>query len=113
MKTSEELAQGQLDAYNAHDIDTFCSFFAEDIRVYDALDHSLLMEGMKQFRARYRKTFANEKLHCTLVNRMVQGDIVIDQEAVVGFGADDEDEMVKAIAIYHTRDGLIREVHFY
>ena len=109
MKTPEELAQGQLDAYNAHDIDAFCTFFAEDVRIYDAHTHTLLMEGMRQFRARYIKTFANEKLHCTLVNRMVQENIVIDQESVVGLG----DEIVKAIAIYHTRDDLIREVHFY
>ena len=109
MRTAEELAQGQLEAYNNHDIEAFCSFFAEDIRVYDAHTQVLLMEGMKQFRARYTKTFSNKKLHCTLVNRMTQENIVIDQESVVGLG----DDTVKAIAIYHTKNDLIREVHFY
>ena len=109
MKTPEQLAQGQLDAYNNRDIQTFCSFFAEDVAVYDAHDHRLIMEGIEQFRARYTQTFSNDKLHCTLVHRMVQDNIVIDQESVVGLG----DETVTAIAIYHTHNGLIQEVHFY
>ena len=109
MRTAEELAQGQLEAYNNHNIDLFCSFFAKDIRVYDAHTQTLLIEGMTDFRARYTKTFSNTKLHCTLVNRMIQENIVIDQESVVGLG----DDIVKAIAIYHTKDDLIQEVHFY
>ena len=45
MKTAEELAQGQLEAYNNHDIETFCTYFAQDIKVYDAHDQALLFEG--------------------------------------------------------------------
>ena len=40
---------------------------------------------------------------------MVQGNIVIDQESVVGLGP----EIVEAIAIYHTQGDVITEVHFY
>ena len=47
--------------------------------------------------------------HCTLVNRMVQENIVIDQESVVGLG----DDVTHAIAIYHTNNDAICEVHFY
>ena len=107
--TPLECAQGQLEAYNNQDIETFCSFFAEDVRVYDALTKELLFEGMEKFRERYTKSFANPKLHCTLINRMVQENIVIDQESVVGLG----EEVVAAIAIYHVNDGCIQEVHFY
>jgi hypothetical protein len=105
----EELAQGQLEAYNNHDIDTFCTFFTEDVFVYDALTKDVLFEGMDAFRKRYTKSFSNPKLRCTLVNRMVHDNIVIDQESVVGLG----EETVKAIAIYHVKDGLIQEVYFY
>ena len=105
----EELIQGQLEAYNNHDIETFCTFFSEDILVFDALTKQVLFEGMENFRERYTKSFANPDLHCTLVNRMVQGEIVIDQESVVGLGED----IVQAIAIYHIKDGIIKEVHFY
>ena len=87
----------------------FCTYFAEDIRVYDALTKELLFEGMELFRERYTQSFSNPELHCTLVNRMVQENIVIDQESVVGLGA----EIVEAIAIYHVENGCIQEVHFY
>ena len=107
--TPEELAQGQLDAYNAHDLETFCSFFSDDIRVFDAHTGELLFSGKDDFRARYTKTLSNPKLHCTLVNRMVQENIVIDQESVVGLG----DGVTHAIAIYHTNESAICEVHFY
>ena len=105
----EELAQGQLEAYNNHDIDRFCTFFSENIQVYDAVTKEILFSGIKAFRERYTKSFANPELHCTLVNRIVQGNIVIDQESVVGLG----EEIVQAIAIYHIKDGRIQEVHFY
>ena len=105
----EELVQGQLEAYNNHDIETFCTFFSEEILVFDALTKQLLFEGMQDFRERYIQSFANPNLHCTLVNRMVQENIVIDQESVVGLGED----IVQAIAIYHIKDGIITEVHFY
>ena len=104
-----ELVQGQLEAYNNHDIEKFCTFFSEDILVFDALTKQVLFEGMKVFRERYTQSFANPNLHCTLVNRMVQENIVIDQESVVGLGED----IVQAIAIYHIKNGIIKEVHFY
>ena len=107
--TPEQLAQGQLDAYNAHDLDTFCSFFSDDIRVFDAHTGELLFSGKELFRERYTQTLSNPDLHCTLVNRMVQENIVIDQESVVGLG----DEVTHAIAIYHTHKDTICEVHFY
>ena len=108
-RTPEELAQGQLESYNARDIDTFCSYFAQDVQVFDAHSKELLFSGMDAFRERYISTFSNPKLHCTLVNRMVQGNIVIDQELVEGFG----EEYKNAIAIYHIHNDIISEVHFY
>ena len=108
-RTPEALAQGQLDAYNAHDIDAFCSFFAEDVRVYDAHSNELLFSGQEEFRHRYAQRFSNTELHCTLLNRMVQGNIVIDQESVVGL----REGVVHAIAIYHIEGDVISEVRFY
>jgi len=107
--TPEQLAQGQLEAYNAHDIESFCSFFSDDVRVYDAHTQELLFSGKEDFRTRYTKTLSNPQLHCTLVKRMVQENIVIDQESVVGFS----EEITHAVAIYHTKEQQICEVHFY
>ena len=112
MKTNRspvELAQGQLEAYNARDINRFCAFFSPDIQVYDAHTRTLLFAGMDAFRERYTQTFANPELLCTVTQRIVQGNIVIDKEEVHGFG----DALKEAIAIYHTSENYIVEVHFY
>ena len=105
----ESIAQGQLDAYNEHNLEKFCQFFADDVKVFDAHTKALMFEGMDAFRTRYKKTLANPHLHCTLINRMVHENIVIDQELVNGMG----DEAVRAIAIYHIHNGQIQQVHFY
>ena len=108
--TPVELAQGQLDAYNARDIDRFCQYYASDIRIYDGRTGKLRMEGMEAFRTRYTAVFTKEDLHCTLVNRMVQGNIVIDQEEVI---VDKEAPLVHAIAVYRVEKEKIQEVRFY
>ena len=105
----ETIVQGQLDAYNKRNLEHFCQFFTADVKVFDAHTQSLMFEGMTAFRKRYEKTFSNPNLHCTLVTRIIQDDIVIDQELVNGMG----DGPVHAIAIYHVRDGQIYQVHFY
>lgn len=52
---------------------------------------------------------AYPELHCKLVNRMVQGDTVIDQEEVTrGKGA----PLIEATAIYKIRHNKIQEVYF-
>ena len=108
--TPIELVQGQLEAYNNRDIDRFCQYFAEDILVYDGHSGAVTMEGMSAFRERYAEVFMLPDLHCTIVNRIEQDDIIIDQESVV---FRKEDPVVKAIAVYRIADGLIQDVRFY
>ena len=105
-----ELVQGQLDAYNNRNIEQFCRYFASDIKVYDGRSGAVTMEGMEAFRARYTEVFELPDLHCTLVNRIEQDDIIIDQESVV-FRKDEP--LVKAIAVYRVEGEKIQEVRFY
>ena len=57
----------------------------------------------------YSQMFKNTpELHCKLVNRMVQGNTVIDQESVTGWG----DKPATAIAIYTIEKGKIARVSF-
>ena len=107
--TPLELVQGQLEAYNLHDIETFCRYFAEDIKVMDGRKSEVLFLGMEAFRERYQQTFSNPKLYCHLLNRIEQDDIVIDHEEVSGMGED----LVYAIAVYKIENDLIQEVTFY
>lgn len=56
----------------------------------------------------YSKMFENTpNLHCELVDRIVQGNIVIDKEKVI-FG----NRTVEAIAIYHIENNKIKKVYF-
>ncbi|WP_315816671.1 nuclear transport factor 2 family protein [Paraflavitalea speifideaquila] len=106
--TPEILAQQQLNAYNARNIDAFLEPYSDSVRIY-AFPDKLLYQGKETMRKQYSGMFESVKeLHCQLVNRIVQGDTVIDQENVTGFG----DQPLKAIAIYKIRQGKIAEVYF-
>ena len=77
-----DVAQGQLDAYNAQDLDAFCAFYADDVVIAD-LNGPMTEQGAAGLRARYAKLFADRPQNrVELVGRMVIGDRVIDHERV-------------------------------
>ena len=78
----EAVVQAQLDAYNAHNIDAFVATYAEDIQLFEH-PAKLLASGRSQLRERYVPRFKDPILHCSLVKRIVLGNIVIDEERVV------------------------------
>ena len=51
MALVSELAQAQLDAYNARDLDAFCRCYHEEVVVLD--DREETLRGIEAFRARY------------------------------------------------------------
>ena len=107
--TPLKLVEGQLAAYNQRDLEGFCIFFSDDIIVRDGRTLDILFQGMAEFRERYLSTFNNERLHCRLMQRIVQDDIVIDHENVTGMGED----IVSAVAVYRCASDKIQEVTFY
>lgn len=104
-----ELAQRQLDAYNAHDLDAFCACYAEDVQVYALPSMALMFEGRETLRARYGPYFEARRPHAALVGeRLALGSMAIDVEAVrFADGATTD-----AIALYHVEAGLIQRVWF-
>ena len=83
------------------------SYDAEDIEVYNYPD-KLLFKGKETMRKGYSQMFKNTpNLHCELVGRIVQGNIVIDKERVQ-FG----DKIIEAVAIYHIENNKINRVYF-
>jgi imidazolonepropionase-like amidohydrolase len=105
--TPEDLAQRQLNAYNLRNIDAFLEPYADDIEVYTYPDQ-LQFKGKETMRTGYSKMFENTpNLHCELVDRIVQGNIVIDKERVL-FG----DKIIEAVAIYHIENNKIKKVYF-
>ncbi|MEO6348933.1 MAG: amidohydrolase family protein [Aquaticitalea sp.] len=105
--TPEDLAQRQLNAYNYRNIDAFLEPYAENVEIYDFPD-KIKFKGKESMRAGYAQKFENfPNLHCELVNRIVLGNTVVDQERVQ-FGK----QIVEAIAIYHIENGKIKKVFF-
>jgi len=105
--TPELLAQKQLEAYNAHDIDAFVEPYADDVEIYRFPD-KLLYKGKETMRKDYGEFFKNTpKLHCELKNRIIQGNTVIDKEYITGTG-----KPFEAVAVYQIENNKIKKVYF-
>jgi imidazolonepropionase-like amidohydrolase len=105
--TPEELAEQQLLAYNAHNLEAFLAPYAEDVEVY-SFPNKLEFRGKETMRKAYGFIERTPGLYCRLQSRIVQGNRVIDHEEVWGFGK----KPVYAIAIYEIEGGKIRKVYF-
>jgi len=104
----EQLAQAQLDAYNGHDLEAFLKPYAEDVKIYQ-FPNTLQAEGKATMRESYQFIENTPDLHCELVNRIVEGNTVIDHEDVT---VSKDKPPFRAIAIYKIKDGKIAEVYF-
>ncbi|HEY0730899.1 MAG TPA: amidohydrolase family protein, partial [Chitinophagaceae bacterium] len=102
-----ELADQQLLAYNAHNLEAFLAPYAEDVQIYD-FPGKLDVMGKDNMRKTYVFLNNTPKLYCRLLNRIVQGNIVIDHEEVWGFG----DKPFYGIAIYEIEGDKIKRVYF-
>ncbi|MEP2670675.1 MAG: amidohydrolase family protein [Cyclobacteriaceae bacterium] len=105
--TPEEIAQRQLVAYNAHDLEGFLAVYSKDVKLYN-FPNELILEGIDQMRDRYATRFESANLYAEIVNRSVMGDYIIDQERVTGIGSSEVD----ATVIFHVSEGLIDKVWF-
>ncbi len=103
-----ELAQAQLDAYNAQDLDAHCACFADDVVVAD-LNGAVTIRGLAAYRAKYVQVFADfPDNRAELKNRICVGNTVVDHEHVSrGTG-----ETFQVIAIYTIAGGRIARVDF-
>jgi hypothetical protein len=103
------VAQKQLEAYNAQDVDAMMAFYAPNV-VVSGLNDAPTENDRAALHARYIKAFAQfpqNKAH--LKNRIAVGNTVTDHEHVVRAPGGEEFEV---IAIYTFKDGLISRVNF-
>ncbi|GAC1604136.1 MAG: nuclear transport factor 2 family protein [Ramlibacter sp.] len=78
-------AQRQLDAYNARDLAQFIAQYTDDVVVFKLQETEPILRGKHSFADYYAKNRFNLlELHARLINRMVFGNKVIDQEYVTG-----------------------------
>ncbi len=107
----EELVRGQLQAYNERNLERFCTFFSEDVEVFDLEKNQKIFSGMGEFRKTYSKRFSeNPNLHCELKSRVVLSQSILDEEWVTGVeGAAQPSHLV---AIYKFNQEKIAKVFF-
>ena len=109
MSSPSEVAQAQLDAYNAQDLDAHCARFADDVVVAE-LNGPVTLEGIGAYRERYAKLFADfPDNRAELLGRVAVGAVVMDHERV---WRTKTAAPFEAVAIYTIRGGMIRRVDF-
>jgi putative hydrolase of HD superfamily len=107
--TPEAVVQKQVDAYNAHDLDSFISCYGDSIE-FRTMDGKVGPEkGLPPLRKGYGDLFSRfPTLKVKILKRIVQGSFVIDQEQAEGMGP----EPMTVTAIYETAQGKIIHVWF-
>lgn len=109
MSDNAQIVQGQLEAYNAQDLDAFCSFYADDA-VLAGYGGEITNQGIASIRERHAKLFADFPQNtATVVNRIVVGSNVIDHEKVSRAPGGESFEVAP---IYTLANGKIVRVDF-
>ena len=104
-----DVAQKQLDAYNAQDLDKYVSYFTEDC-IVSGLNGTPTETSRDAVKERYAKAFAQfPQNKAELKNRIAMGNTIVDHELVIRSPGGEQFEI---IAIYTFRDGLIARVDF-
>ncbi|NHF59429.1 SnoaL-like domain-containing protein [Flavobacteriaceae bacterium TP-CH-4] len=104
---AEAVVQKQLDAYNARDIDAFLETYSDDIQIFD-YPNKFSYQGKERMRSGYGDFFQNTPdLNCTIKNRIIIGNKVIDEEYLTVNGNN-----FNAVAIYEVNEGKISKVTF-
>lgn len=109
-----QLIQRQLNAYNERNIDAFMDTYADDIELY-TFPNTLTSKGKEAMRKGYEAMFKRfPELHCEIKKRIIQGNVIIDQERVSGTskGPNEPSSPFEAVAIYHVENGKIKKVYF-
>lgn len=79
------IVRGQVDAFNARDLDRFVSFYSADIVLEDG-NGQIMAQGHDALRALYGRLFAQSPaLHADIPQRIHVGAYVIDEEEASGF----------------------------
>ncbi|SRR5579883_174766 len=96
--------EGQMEAYNARDIEKFLTYFTPDVVAEDG-EGNILMRGHQELRERYGPSFLRHPhAHCVSANRLRIGKYVVDEERIAGLRPDGE---VRAIIVYRLEGDLI------
>jgi hypothetical protein len=102
-----EIAQGQLDAYNARDIDQFARYFSDTVKSYRMPSLTPIINGKDELIAFYQsERFVHANLHAQLLDRIVLGNKIFDHERITGLSP----EPMEVVAVFEVVDGLIETI---
>ena len=105
----EAVVQKQVEAYNAHDIEAFVSFYAADAQTIEFSTGQIYDKSNADIKIAYLELFKKfPNLKCKIKNRIIQGNYVIDQELITGTNVSE----ASATAIYYVKNGKISKVWF-
>lgn len=112
MSLIEDLAQRQLTAYNAGDLNAFVACYHEDIVVLNDDEDSL--RGRDAFRERYAPLFTDCKFGAEVPQRFGVGDHCVDYETWWRIDPTTGERTEGSVLVrYSARDGLIGVVQFF
>lgn len=98
----------QVAAYNAHDLDRFLTFFAEDFEFFD-FPGTLRFRGRDAARERYGALFReNPRLKAQVRGRVIAAPLVVDHEFL--YGHERRPDGANGIVIYEFDQSLIARV---
>ena len=105
---ARRVADAQLVAYNARDMEAYLALFHADAVLVNLPDQTVVAEGLEAIREMYTARFATPGLHCEVHHRSEIGNIAIDRETV----HTDGNAPVDILAMYEVTGGKIARIFF-
>lgn len=105
MHSPATVAQRQLDAYNARDLEALLATYAPDAELFEH-PHMLLARGTAALRERFAARLQEPNLHAALLQRTVAGRFVVDHERVTRTFPEGPGEL-EVLMTYEIVDGRI------
>lgn len=110
MSTIAELAERQLSAYNAHDLDAFCACYHPEVQMFEG--EELGLTGIAAFRERYADMFERGGFGATVPERIHHGEHCVDLEHYWRQAPGAERSEGTCLVRYSLRDQQIGTVQF-
>lgn len=103
----EDIVQKQIEAYNNKNLDTFLSFYSDEVKIY-SYPNLLESEGKQAMKTNYASFFSSAKtLNCKIINRIIHNNKIIDQEEVTL-----NNQKINVVTIYEIENNKIVKVTF-
>jgi len=109
------VVEGQVDAYNARDLDKIVTYYAPDAVVRDAAHGRFTARGQEEIRSLFDGVFAaNPDLHADTPAIFGVGEWVAAHVAIANFRSGDEAPRPRRwLEVYRVVGGLIQELNIY